>query len=393
MRAPNVNPQTYDETAGHLTAAVVVLCLLDILAVGGRFYARKKEAAPLRADDWFSAAALLFTLTFGIFVLYGVSQHSMGYRVVFPPDFAGSPLEFISPQTRLAGLVQFSYQILTPLANGCYKASILFFYRHVFVVTNRTFGHVVTVSIVIIMAWMIGYFFTFLFQCGTEVYWQWAIPAEDIAHCEHQISISLSLCISDFATDVIILLMPAPLVWQMNMSRLRKLAVIAMFAIGSSTVIASLIRMIKQIDLVEHGFDPHFDQIYFLTREAYWVIVVMGTGTLSVCLPSLHIFSLSSLSAIFRSTRDLFYFLTSKSRADNRDSDAEGRDSFGESKKQASGSQDYIVVHKAVDVGYASSGKSSRSGKVPMKSPSRENYLTSTTETYAMSDLRASKEP
>lgn len=55
----DILPQTYDQTPGHIVVATVVLCLLDILAVGGRFIARKKQSAPLKADDWVSAAALV----------------------------------------------------------------------------------------------------------------------------------------------------------------------------------------------------------------------------------------------------------------------------------------------------------------------------------------------
>ncbi|KUI66118.1 hypothetical protein VM1G_01381 [Cytospora mali] len=406
----DILPQTYDQTPGHIVAATVVLCIIDILAVGGRFFARKKQGAPLKADDWLSAAALLdimnkyvadfstthpseqfFTIGYGILILYAVSQHSLGYRIVYPPDFHESPLDFESSQTRLSAITQFAYQIVTPLTVGCYKASILFFYLRIFAVDSKhAISRLLITFIILVLAWMMGFFFAFMFQCGTHVSYQWAVPSLDMAKCPHQTPLNSSLCISDFIMDVIILLIPVPLILRLNMTRGRRLAVIAVFAIGSVTAIASLVRMIEEINLVKYGFNPKMDQEYFLSREAYWVIVLMGTGTFSVCLPSLHpLLGSWSLVSIIHNTRSFFSFLSSKSRHGIKLQGQEASEGYDSSKRQRSGSHEHIRAFEApVDNGYASSSKSFESGKVPRKTRSQKDYLESTTEEYAMSDMR-----
>lgn len=128
--------------------------------------------------------------------------------------------------------------------------------------------------------------------------------------------------------------------------------------------------------------------IDFLSREAYWEIVLMGTGTLSVCLPSLHALLGSwSLASIVRNTRSFFHFSSSKSSSGGRHrgrAESEGYNDAGH--HQEGGSEEHIRVFRSVDVGYAGSGRSLEGGNVPRKTIGQTGYLTSTTETYAMSD-------
>jgi hypothetical protein len=42
----------YYQTTGHFIAACVILALLDVIAVGLRFWTRRKHRQPLKVDDW-----------------------------------------------------------------------------------------------------------------------------------------------------------------------------------------------------------------------------------------------------------------------------------------------------------------------------------------------------
>lgn len=118
------------------------------------------------------------------------------------------------------------------------------------------------------------------------------------------------------------------------------------------------------------------------------MIVLTGTGTFSVCLPSLHsLFGSLSLAAIIRSTRSFFRPLSSKSKSGIQLRDPDGSDAYDNPECQHDGRNEQIRVLKTAR---ASSGKSSKRGnlKAPRKTPSQEHYLMSTTETYAISDVR-----
>lgn len=119
------------------------------------------------------------------------------------------------------------------LTVGCYKVSILFFYLRIFAVDRKqAISRLLLAFIILILAWRMGFFFIFLFQCGSHISYQGSVPAVDLANCPHQTPLKSSLCISDFIMDIIILLIPAPLVWRLNMSKGRRLAVVTVFSIG-----------------------------------------------------------------------------------------------------------------------------------------------------------------
>ncbi|ROV88232.1 hypothetical protein VPNG_10374 [Cytospora leucostoma] len=126
-----------------------------------------------------------------------------------------------------------------------------------------------------------------------------------------------------------------------------------------------------------------------MDQVTYWVIVLMGTGTFSVCLPSLHPLSGSwPLAAIIRSARSFFNSLSSRPKFGKKFRGLEESDRYGDPERQQGDSNEHIRVFQAVEVGYASSDNFLKGENVPKKTPSQENYLVSTTQTYAMSDMR-----
>jgi hypothetical protein len=102
---------------------------------------------------------------------------------------------------------------MLPIALGCTKASILFFYLRIFTATKRSRTYsLFVISIVIIIAMMIGFFFSTLFECRSHIsaMWQSAVALE--TYCPNSDSYDYGFSISDFITDIFILAVPIPLV-------------------------------------------------------------------------------------------------------------------------------------------------------------------------------------
>ena len=51
--------QAYYQKAEHVIAAAVILPVLDLIAVGLRFYTRRKQRISPQADDWLTIPALV----------------------------------------------------------------------------------------------------------------------------------------------------------------------------------------------------------------------------------------------------------------------------------------------------------------------------------------------
>lgn len=64
--------------------------------------------------------------------------------------------------------------------------------------------------IVIVTAWMIGYFFTLLFLCGTDFKAYWTSSTTEKDDCLPTKPVHLGYAISDVITDVLTILLPIP---------------------------------------------------------------------------------------------------------------------------------------------------------------------------------------
>jgi len=130
------------------------------------------------------------------------------------------------------------------------KLTFIFFYRRIFVTgssKHNVFGKVTVGVTVLIVLWIIGFVFAFIFNCGSDILanWTWKIEKEK---CDHGLMAENGLAISDFLTDVIVFLLPIPMVrsvcpvcfymlttcqiLRLHMTRGRKIAVLGIFGVG-----------------------------------------------------------------------------------------------------------------------------------------------------------------
>ncbi|KAI1800517.1 hypothetical protein F4811DRAFT_26112 [Daldinia bambusicola] len=252
--------QGYWCTPRHVVAAAIGLSILDIVSVSLRFVVRKKQRQPLKVDDWIMIPAALFTLGISISMGYGVARRAIGYPYEVPPEFHGNELLVATEQISLAGQIQWAFYVLLPLALGCTKMSFLFFYKRIFAINPIGTTNIVLVGmLVFIILWMMGFVLTTIFQCKLYFSAAWTSPIAQLEHCISQPKVALALTITDFITDIVIMIIPIPLIWQLRLKPAKKIAITAVFLLGAVTVGVSLLRLIVTENLVQFGFDPHTD--------------------------------------------------------------------------------------------------------------------------------------
>lgn len=151
---------------------------------------------------------------------------------------------------------------MLPVALGCIKLSFLFFYHRIFAVErNSGISYMLIGMVALITAWTIAFFFEKIFECGTDFWAIWGTTMDMMDNCIDTMQVVLWLCITDFATDVIIILIPIPLIWRLKTSPSKKFATSSVFLLGIVTVAASLCRLIFAAIAVGRGFDPNGDEI------------------------------------------------------------------------------------------------------------------------------------
>ncbi|KAI0417809.1 hypothetical protein F5X98DRAFT_133902 [Xylaria grammica] len=279
----------YATEPGYVIAAAVLLPLLDIAAVALRFWARAKQKKAMKADDWLMVPATILVTAIGAAITFGVARGAVAHPTALPPDFDGNHLEIETPQTTLIYKIQWAFDVALPVASGCVKASFLFFYRRVFVAgKDGPAGYLVTGLVVLVAASSAGFFLASLFQCGVRFSALWGSTLEIVRNCEDIMHLALAICITGFILDFIIIGIPIPLVWRLNISRTKKVAAAAVFLLGSVSIVASLLRLINLAPIVSNGFQPHVDQLLVVTQYFYWGVVESGVGIIAVCLPTLQ---------------------------------------------------------------------------------------------------------
>ncbi|KAF2190061.1 hypothetical protein K469DRAFT_747322 [Zopfia rhizophila CBS 207.26] len=326
---------TQGPTAFYTTTGIFTF--LNIVTVVLRFWARKKQKQPLKVDDYLIIPAFLLNMGISIAIIYGVSQHANGYPTPPMPAmstrslFKRTSLEQTAHVISVNNRTFFITHVLSPFSLACVKASLLFFYRRIFVTkgskTTDWANIVIIFMIFIVFVWGFGFGFAYMFGCGTafETYWSTA-GAEVLLKCINTQMVLYATCISGFICDVIIITLPIPLVWRLQLNTHRKIAVIGIFLTGSLAVIASMIKMIWFIWQNQTPWDPRFDQMLLVSTFVFWSMVETHAALLAANLPTLRrVISSSSLDSVVRSVRSV---LSLNSVRSNRSQSGPGKGSF-----------------------------------------------------------------
>ena len=148
--------------------------------------------------------------------------------------------------------------ILMIPANGLIKLSAVFLYRRIFVVnTGSTFGILTLAVAVLCGLWTVAFEFATIFGCGLNVDYAWSTLG-DIASCNTNMRLD-ALMISDLLTDIIVWLLPIPMVWSLNMKASRKLSITVVFMLAAVSLAAAVVRLIVQEQISNGGYAAHTD--------------------------------------------------------------------------------------------------------------------------------------
>jgi len=276
-------------------AFCVVFSILPAVAVVLRFQARHRKKHALLADDWLVLVALISTIATAVLIAIGVALGGGGRSL--PRDAHGAPIhdnKYVVFKKTMYGAD------LTQLwALGPTKLSVLFFYRRIFGVCGRKFNATSMSLIVTVICWQIAFFFTNMFQYY-PIHGMWAKNSKDAhAMLKAPTQMFLAQSYADVALDVVIIAVPIPLIWKLQMDIKKKIGVSCIFLLGALTVAASAARTAVQYGVAKE-FEKHNPDItYYLSPINYWPIIESSLGIIGACLPMLrpigHVYSLRNM--------------------------------------------------------------------------------------------------
>lgn len=212
----------YSESFKIITVNVVTL-VVAILAVLLRLVSRRLSAAHFGWDDGLIVVGLV--LTFG----------SSAFNFVAADHGAGKHQAIVSKRDQVV-LAQIIYGIeilYGPLVTAI-KCSILMLYLRLFGV-RPAFRKTIFVMLALVVAWCVAVFFAAIFQASPPKL-LWTTNLKDLPKGAHHIDLSAYLigtAVPNVVMDFAILFLPMGIVWQLQISKRRKTALSAVFAVGT----------------------------------------------------------------------------------------------------------------------------------------------------------------
>lgn len=128
-----------------------------------------------------------------------------------------------------------------------YKLSILLLYLRIFGV-NNTFRYFTWLTIFFVFGYLCSNFFTQLFGCTPpNKYWHSSYPG----HCIDYTIAGLAYGSMNFISGLIILILPLPMIWHLQLSRKQKIgiSIICMAGAGYAAQIHFIVSRINRTDL------------------------------------------------------------------------------------------------------------------------------------------------
>lgn len=280
-------------------ALATVLSLLAIVVTILRFYARRIKQASLSWDDHMILPALLFTIGTAVCMFVGTAIGNLGQHTPIRED--GMPV--FDHRLRVFEQITFATQLTSTLTFGFTKLSVLLFYKRIF---KGTFVKpAVWTMISVVCVWTVAFFFANLFQCW-PLWIDWTDFGSTEENCINTNVMYLAQAWSDVLTDIIILTLPLPCIWIMQLPVRHKLAVSGMFLLGGLTVGAGIAKLVVFNKIVQELNVGFVDLSYMNTPMVYWPMVESSIGIVGACLPLLRpLFVGASSSGFMRSLKSV----------------------------------------------------------------------------------------
>ena len=109
------------------------------------------------------------------------------------------------------------------------KLSALLFYTRIFTSQSPRFRHIIWMTHVLVLLWLLGIWFATLFLCS-PIQKQWNPTVA--GNCGDTGGLWLGSAIPSVIIDVIILALPMPMLWRLKLMRSRKILITGVFVCG-----------------------------------------------------------------------------------------------------------------------------------------------------------------
>ncbi|KAF2267549.1 hypothetical protein CC78DRAFT_541507 [Lojkania enalia] len=261
----------------ELSAITISLMTVALVAVIGRVYIRACVLHVFRLDDYFIVAAMACSVAACSIFLHVVTLGMGKHIFAIPPENIMPLLMWI-----------FIVAVLIPLAVCFVKISIALFLLRL---TQRTRYHKFLWGIVaFLVVFTLFTFFSLIFGCTPiAANWDFSMRPPPMgtgnAKCLSLTAyrnMALFNNITNILTDIVLALLPVPLIWTLQVNKRTKASLIFILGLGFFACAAAIIKT----PLLWHFFDD-MDSTGERSWYYAWQIIEMNVAILAATLPAL----------------------------------------------------------------------------------------------------------
>ncbi|KAK1998010.1 ATP synthase F0 [Colletotrichum falcatum] len=248
-----------------ILAITCVLSFLSVTIVGCRLWIRY-AARGLAADDWMSALSEVFALIYSGLTI-SQTRYGLGLPIKLRPK--GDLIKY----TR----INFAGRPFYQLGISFFKIALLISYLRLLKGTDqRRYRQMVWLTIAVVFLSHLACTFSLIFAC-TPVDKSWN-PLKD-GTCLPPGPSFTAYAVVTIVSDVIVAVLPIPVLWRLNVRMEKKVGLIAIFLLGLFTTICSILRYLE-INRIQFGDGNS-------TMLVLWGTIEFNVGNIVSSLPFL----------------------------------------------------------------------------------------------------------
>ncbi|KAI0802401.1 hypothetical protein GGR55DRAFT_451446 [Xylaria sp. FL0064] len=245
-----------------------IFAFLCPIVVGTRIWSRQRSGGRLGADDYTILVSLAFAVATDVLNVWGCYY---GY---------GKHAATLTEHERYEAFKSFYLtQITYKTSINLTKSSILLLYLRIFTGV-KWFRRTCLIVLTFVALYCVAVIIATIFQC---------IPVA----AAFDKTITDKVCINNgrfwfanagfsIASDIIILTIPMPLVYSLQIPRVQKAALFFVFTLGAFVVITSCLRA-TTLNLQAKSRDPLYD-----VASTMWTVIEMNVAIICACLPQIR---------------------------------------------------------------------------------------------------------
>ncbi|KAJ3550106.1 hypothetical protein NM208_g148 [Fusarium decemcellulare] len=254
-----------------LTVAFIALCM--------RIFTRAIILKNFGSDDWCSVCAFITTLVCGIFIGIG-TEFGLGKH---ESSLSDKQIE-VYKKTLYTSIVVYN------VALAAIKITFLLQYHRVIITHKLT--RVYIAAFLVVNAWSISQILVQAFVCiPVAKFWKPALNGRCIPN-NPQWYINAA---GNITTDIMILIMPIPIIRGLSLGRRQKYILLSIFCLGFFTCTISLVR-IRFLNITD-------DVTWVNVDTASWSIIELCSGIVCACLPTLRPLASRYFPGVFSRSR------------------------------------------------------------------------------------------